>query len=99
MIVDMRVTWYKSLSAEDTAKINAERAAYGDEAKRNERMAELTATFGAADVNQDGVLDLTEFNDFLSKLASTWSARGHPVDNPDNLTPEVKEKIFAYFNA
>ena len=67
-VVDLRVTWYKSLSAEENAKLDAEKACMSDEAQRNERMAELTATFAAADVNQDGVLDLTEFNDFLDKF-------------------------------
>ena len=68
-IVDLRVTWYKSLNAEEKAKQEAEKAAYADEAQRNERMAELTATFAAADVNQDGVLDVTEFKDCLKKMA------------------------------
>ncbi len=40
-VVDMRFTWYKSLSAEDNAKLDAEKAAMGDEAHKNEIMAEL----------------------------------------------------------
>ena len=32
-------------------------------------MAELTATFGAADTDQDGVLNPAEFEDFMGKIA------------------------------
>ena len=77
-IATMRLTWMATLSAEDKGKLEAERAAWADEAQKADKMAELTATFGAADVNQDGVLDQVEFVDFMTKIASNATARGLP---------------------
>ncbi len=68
-IVDLRVTWFKSLNAADQAKQQAEKAAFADEVQRKERMDELAATFAAADANQDGVLDMPELQDCMNKMA------------------------------
>ncbi len=98
-IATMRLTWMAGLSAEDKAKLEAERASWADEAVKAEKMAELTATFGAADVNADGVLDMAEFTDFMGKIASNATARGVPTQGPDAVDDDMKAKVFAFYDA
>ena len=50
-IRDLRLGWMATLSDEDKGKLEAERASWADEAVKAEKMAELTATFQAADTN------------------------------------------------
>ena len=67
-IVEWRRTWGASLSEEDQAKVTADRAAAREEPVKAERMAEMAATFSAADTNQDSVLSMEEFHDFMGKM-------------------------------
>ena len=73
-----RMEWMATLSEEDKAKVLADRAAFSAEETKAERMGELAATFGAADTNQDGKLDRSEFEDFMGKLSQNSQARNVP---------------------
>ena len=68
-VVQKRLAWFQSLSEEDQAKVRADKQAVADEAVKAERGAEMMATFQAADTNQDGVLDVAEFTDFMNKMS------------------------------
>ena len=61
-------------------------------------MAEIAATFQAADANQDGVLDKAEFTDFMGKLGQNAAARGVPHMSVDGVSDDVKEAVWAVFN-
>ena len=66
-IVEWRRSYMAGLSEEDRAKVTADREASREDPVKSERMAEMAATFGAADTNQDGVLNGEEFKDFMAK--------------------------------
>lgn len=65
---------------------------------QEERKVEFVATFGAADSNQDGLLDKAEFTDMMEKLAQNAGARGCPHMNVADVDEESKEAIWAFFN-
>ena len=67
-IVEWRRSYMAGLSEEDQAKVTADRAASREDPVKSERMAEMAATFAAADTNNDSVLDGEEFKDFMSKM-------------------------------
>ena len=67
-IVEWRRSYMAGLSEEDQAKVTADRAASREDPVKSERMAEMAATFQAADTNNDSVLDGEEFKDFMSKM-------------------------------
>ena len=98
-IAAMRLNWMTSLSPEEQAAMGAERAAWEDDATKAERMAELQATFQAADTNNDGLLDRAEFEDFMSKVGQNVAARGVPHMSVDSVDAEMKEKVYAFFDA
>ena len=62
-------------------------------------MAEMAATFQAADSNADGVLDRAEFEDFMQKMQQNANARGAPSVNADDLSDDFKEKMWAFYDA
>ena len=98
-VVAMRAAWNASLSDDEKAKAQEERAAWGNEETKAERMAELQASFQAADVNEDGVLSQAEFVDFMGKLAGNLKARGVPSQGPDAINDDMKAKVWALYNA
>ena len=79
-----------ALSEEDRAKVTADREAASAEETKNERMAEMAATFGAADTNQDGVLNQEEFTDFMGKVKQNVNARGVPFAGQDEVTEDLR---------
>ena len=97
-LAQARLAWHATLSEEDSAKVIADRAALSDEATKAERMAEMAATFTAADTNNDGLLDRAEMSDFLAKLGQNAAARGVPHMSEADVTEDQKEAIWAYFN-
>ena len=97
-LAQARLAWHATLSEEDSAKVIADRAALSDEATKAERMAEMAATFTAADTNSDGLLDRAEMADFLAKLGQNAAARGVPHMSEADITEEQKEAVWAYFN-
>ena len=62
-----RNDWYETIPEEELEKILALQEARTEEPVKSEWMAELAATFNAADTNQDGVLSMEEWIDFLDK--------------------------------
>mmetsp|Transcript_27882 Transcript_27882/g.34615 ORF Transcript_27882/g.34615 Transcript_27882/m.34615 type:complete len:136 (-) Transcript_27882:88-495(-) len=99
-VVQKRLEWFTALSAEDQAKVKADKeSARTDEAVKAERTAEMMATFQAADTNQDGLLDITEFEDFMTKLSQNATARGIPTMSPADIDEEMKQKVWGLFNA
>ena len=82
-IVAWRREWGASLSQEDQDKVAADRAASREDPVKSERMAEMAATFSAADTNQDGVLNQEEFTDFMGKMKQNSEARGVPMAGRD----------------
>ncbi len=98
-ICQMRATWMASLSEEQKAAGQAERAAWADEEKKAEKLAELSATFQASDSDSTGALNAAQFEDFMGKLAENLKARGVPAQGTDAVDAEMKEKVFAYYNA
>lgn len=73
-----RLAWRATLSADEQAALEADRASFTNEETKAERMAEMAATFQAADTNQDGRLDRAEFEDFMTKLGQNSAARNVP---------------------
>ena len=74
------------------------RAAFTSEEAQAERIAELAATFGSSDTNQDGRLDRAEFEDFMGKLAQNSQARNVPFQPHDQFSAEEKDGMYALFN-
>ena len=98
-IVNKRLEWFNALSAEQQAAARADRqAATTDETVKAERMAEMMATFQAADTNQDGLLDKTEFADFMGKMSQNATARGVAAMSESDVDEEMKEKVWGFFN-
>ena len=52
-------------------------------------MAEMAATFQAADTNQDSVLSMEEWTDFLDKIKQNDSARGVPFPGRDEVPEDL----------
>ena len=67
-LANKRIAWRAALSADDQAKVAAEKANWEAEETKAERMAEFGATFQSADTNGDGMLVRAEFEDFMVKL-------------------------------
>ena len=82
-LVTKRMTWMGTLSAEEKAALETDRAAFSNEETKGERMAEMASTFGAADTNADGRLDRAEFEDFMGKVAQNSAARNVPFQPQD----------------
>ena len=98
-IVQKRLAWFNALSEEDQGKVRADKqAAQSDEAVKAERMAEMMATFQAADTNQDGVLDKAEFADFMGKMSQNAQARGIPSMTEADVDEEGKDQVWGFFN-
>ena len=49
----------------------------------------MAATFGAADTNQDGVLNMEEFVDFMAKMKQNSEARGVPMAGRDEVPEDL----------
>ena len=98
-VAAMRKEWNASLSDEQKAKAQEERAAWGNEESKAEKMAELAATFQAADVNNDSVLSEAEFVDFMTKISQNLTARGVPAQGPDGIDDDMKAKVYALYNS
>ena len=96
-IIEWRRTWGASLSDDDNAKITADRAASREDPVKSERMAEMAATFNAADTNQDGVLSMEEFHDFMGKMKQNANARGVPFAGRDEVPEDMQQKMYAFF--
>ena len=62
-------------------------------------MAEMAATFSAADTNQDGVLNQEEFTDFMGKMKQNSEARGVPMAGRDQVPEDLQQKMFAFMVA
>ena len=90
-LAQARLAWHATLSEEDSAKVIVDRAAMADESVKAERMAEVMATFQAADTNQDGVLSREEMTDFMAKLGQNAGARGIPHMTEADVTDEQKD--------
>ena len=60
-------------------------------------MAEMAATFNAADTDQDGLLSHPEFRDFMGKIKQNSDARGVPYAGEDEVPEGLRDKMFAYF--
>ena len=98
-IAQFRLDWMNSLSEEDKTKLEEEKANWANEEFKAERMAEMNATFQAADTNADGVLDATEFEDFMKKLMQNGRARGTPMPADESVSDDLKVKMFAFYDA
>ena len=88
-----------SLSDDDKQKLFDDRAKWAAEDTKAELMGEMAATFQAADVNTDGVLDRAEFTDFMTKMQQNTVARGVPAAPVDDVPEDIQEKLWAFFNA
>ena len=99
LLVTKRLAWRASLGAEDVEKLNAEKAAWGAEETKGERMAEFGATFAAADTNGDGLLVRAEFEDFMGKLGANSAARDVPFQPHSDYSDAEKDTVFECFNA
>ena len=97
-IAQSRLDWMNGLSEEDKAKLEAEKANWATEEFKAERMAEMNATFQAADTNQDGVLDKAEFADFMNKMSQNAKARGVPAMSEDDVDEATKDAVWGLFN-
>ena len=98
-ICTTRLAWHSALSADDQAKVVADKqGAMADETIKAERMAEMVATFQAADTNQDGLLDKTEFSDFMGKIGQNAGARGIPHMVEAAVDEATKEAVWTFFN-
>ena len=96
-LVSFRVEWISSLDATAQAALAAERTKMATEEGKAEAQAEMAATFGMADTNNDGFLDHAEFATFMGYYQSNNEARGIP---PMNLQTEgFLEKMYAFFNS
>lgn len=98
-LANKRLAWRATLSADEQAALEADRAAFSNEETKAERMAEMAATFQAADTNQDGRLDRSEFEDFMGKLAQNSAARNVPFQPQDQFSDEEKDGVYALFDA
>ena len=97
-VVQKRLAWFQGLSEEDQGKVRADKQAVADEAVKAERAAEMMATFQAADTNQDGVLDMAEFTDFMGKMSQNAKARGVPAMSEEDVDDATKEAVWGLFN-
>merc|ERR1719331_2525386 len=93
-----RVAWMATLTEEQKGAMAADRAAFFAEETKAERMAELAATFSAADTNADGRLDRSEFEDFMGKISQNLQARNVPFHPHDDFSAEEKDGMYALFN-
>ena len=98
-IVAWRREWGASLSDDDQAKVTADRAASREDPVKSERMAEMAATFNAADTNQDGKLNQEEFTDFMGKMKQNSEARGVPMAGRDQVPEDLQQKMFDFMVA
>ena len=62
-------------------------------------MTEVAASFQAADTDQDSMLIHAEFPDFMAKVRQNSEARGVPFAGNDDLSDEMKRKMYDYFLA
>jgi Ca2+-binding EF-hand superfamily protein len=79
--------------------VQADRAAGADEEAKAARTEELQATFGTADTNEDGVLNKEEFANFMQMVQQNAGARGVPTVNQDDVSDDMKEKLWSYYNS
>ena len=98
-VVQKQKEWMATLSEEQLAAIAADAASWKDQAQVPERMAEVQATFNAADTNQDGLLDRNEMHDFMAKGYQNAVARGTPARDPSNMSDEEKDAFYAAMNS
>ena len=98
-IAAWRGNWIDSLSDEQKATLQADRAAYANEETKAERMAELAATFQTNDTNADGLLDRAEMEGFMRALKQNGEARGVPTMDTENVDDAMKDKAWAFYNS
>lgn len=98
-IATWRVEWLSTLSDDEKAKLQADRAEWLAEETKAARMAEMAATFQTADTNADGVLNQAEFNSFLEMMQSNTIAKGVPAMNYADVEEAMKDKLFAFYDA
>merc|ERR1712054_482644 len=83
-LAQFRLNWLNTMSADDIAKLDEEKARYANEEYKTERMAEIKATFTANDTNEDQVLNEAEFANFMIALLQNGEARGIPMPSADS---------------
>ena len=98
-IAAWRMQWMASLSDDQKAAMQADRAKWAAEETKQALMQEMAATFQAADTNADGVLDRAEFEDFMQKMQQNAAARGAPSVSADDVSDDLKEKMWAFYDA
>ena len=96
-ICEDRIAWVRSLSDDDKARLDAEKAAMNNEETKAERGAEIAATFTANDTNADGLLNRAEFANFFKAINQNAAARGVPTQDFDAISDELKESMYAVF--
>ena len=95
-LIQFRITWFGGRSEEERAAILADRATWNEEPTKSERQAEMAATFGAADTDQDGKLTFAEYHDFMGKVKQNCDARNVPFIDRDEVPEDVQQKFYAY---
>ena len=68
-LVAHRGAWFKTLSAEDLGKVQADVAAQTAEENREAVTAAFIATWNSSDTNGDTLLVAAEYADFIGKLS------------------------------
>merc|ERR1712196_28946 len=80
------------ITAEDDAKVNEWRKANPEEAKQ-----EFMATWGAADTDQNGLIDRTEYNSLVDMMVANAKARhgkdAKPTDEDKDFMYDLMNKI------
>jgi hypothetical protein len=65
-LVDFRVLWLAGLNADANEALVIEREIISKEKGKAEYMAKLVATFKAIDTKNEGLIDESEFKDFIN---------------------------------
>ena len=99
LVAARRHAWKNTLSAEDCAKLEVEKAMWSTPEGKAERMQEFNVTFASSDTNSNGLLTADEFHDFMNKLGQNAQAKGIPYPNPGQYSPEEKQTIYAWMNS
>ena len=63
------------------------------------RMVERRSIFANADLNSNGYIDRSEFDDFQEKIGQSAGSRGVPYMFSDDVSQEMKRRTFDLYNS
>ena len=98
-VAQLRLQWFAGLRDEDKLKVTADIIEFKNEDKRKERFAERTEIFNNSDLDQNGFIDRSEFDDFTEKIGQSTGARGVPYMFADEVSNEMKQRTFDLYNS